>query len=275
MELVHVFYKMKTLLILSTLLFASVIGLGQSPDAISLTNMDTDRNIGVIELRNYLLKPKTYANFQTLFNSQFVEPMNELGGYTVGQFRLEGEPDHFVWMRAFQDMKTRVDFLNAFYLNSAVWKKYRNEANGMMINSDNVYLLRPLAESGNLNEAITVKKSGLMKRSGITVVDFYICNGRLEPTIDLFEKEYLPYLKTHGISPTLWVSEMAENDFPRLPAFQDKNLLVTMTSFPNESEYDSKIKQIDSPGAELRNKILELVTVHHRLVLHNYDDSSH
>lgn len=270
MELVYVFYKMKTLLILSTLLIATAFAVGQSPK-----KMDADQNIGVIELRNYLLKPNTYGKFQTLFNNQFVEPMNELGGYTVGQFRLEGEPDRFVWMRAFQDMKTRVDFLNAFYLNSAVWKKYRNEANGMMINSDNVYLLRPLAENGNLNETTTVRRGDLMKHGGMTVVDFYICNGRLEPAIDLFKKEYLPHLKALGVSPTLWVSEMAENDFPRLPVFQDKNLLVTMTSFSDEHEYNTKIKQIDSPGAELQNKILELVTVHNRLVLHKYDNSSY
>lgn len=269
MELVHVFYKMKTLFILSMLLVATVFANGQAPDAKPLTKMDTDQNIGVIELRNYLLKPNTYAKFQALFNAQFVEPMNELGGYTVGQFRLEGKPDHFVWMRAFQDMKTRVDFLNAFYLNSAVWKKYRNEANGMMANSDNVYLLRPLAESGNLNEATTVRKSDLIKHDGMTVVDFYICNGRLEPTIDLFKKEYLPYLKTLGVSPTLWVSEMAENDFPRLPAFQDKNLLVAMTAFQNEQDYKSKIKKIDSLDPELKEKILELVTVHNRIILYS------
>ena len=74
--------------------------------------------------------------------------MNELGGCTVGQFRIESDEARFIWMRGFQDMRTRVKFLNDFYLNSLVWKKYSADANSMIVNSDNVYLLRPLTYVG-------------------------------------------------------------------------------------------------------------------------------
>jgi hypothetical protein len=229
-----------------------------------------NENITVIELRNYLLRPKTSERFQKLFNDRFVDPINDLGGYVVGQFSLEGESDRFVWMRGFQSMQTRFKFLNDFYLNSDVWKKYRNEANGMIINSDNVYLLRPLAENGDLNETgASIHRSALQKNNGLVIIDFYVCNGRLEQTIELFKNKYLPYLETLGISKTtLWVSEMTENDFPRLPAFQDRNLLVTMTTFRSGSEYQSKMLKFDSPDQGLKNEMLELVTTHNRWVLH-------
>jgi hypothetical protein len=253
------------------LLSASLFAIGQSRVASTPTKMNTDQNISVLEFRNYLLKPNTAERFRGLFNEQFVEPMNELGGYTVGQFRIEGEADRFVWMRGFENMQTRVKFLNDFYFNSTAWKKYRTEANGMIINSDNVHLLRPLLENGNVNDRdIMISKSELQKTKAVVVVDFYVCNSRLEQVIDLFKSRYLPYLKTSGVSgTTLWVSEMTENDFPRLPVFQDKNLLVSMTTFQTEREYLSKIKQVDSLEQSLKNEMLELITSRSRLVLHS------
>jgi hypothetical protein len=150
-----------------------------------------------------------------------------------------------------------------------VWKKYRNDANGMIVNSDNVYLLRPLAESGSQNETGSViRLSVLQKEKGVLVVDFYICNGQLASGIDLVRSKYLPYLRSNGISDiTLWASEMSENQFPSLPAFQDKNLLVTMTPYKDKKEYEAKIKTADAPPADLKNEMLEVITTRSRLVL--------
>jgi NIPSNAP protein len=220
-------------------------------------------SINVIEFRNYLLKPNSVKAFSTLFNAEFVAPMSELGGHTAGQFQIEGETDHFVWIRAFESMETRLAFLNAFYLNSPVWKKHRPEANSMIVNNDNVYLLKPLDPRG-----LTLKD--IQKKGSILVVDFYVSNGHLDETIELFRNEYLPFLNSKSLpTPTLFVSELTENKFPQLPAFQDKNLLVAMTAFENEQEYNSKTARIDSPEPTMKNKMLGLITMHSRLVLHS------
>jgi hypothetical protein len=231
--------------------------------------MKTD-NFNTLELRNYLLKPTKFEPFHDLFNEQFVAPMNDLGGHTLGQFRIEGEPDRFVWMRGFENMQTRVKFLNDFYFASPSWKKYRTDANGMIVNSDNVYLLKPLPKDGNLSGRSSVAKNGLEKKKSVVVVDLYVCNSSLARVIELFKNKYLPHLNGSGVSDTsLWVSEMAENDFPQLPVFQDKNLLAMMTAFQTEDEYRSKIKQVDDPGPELKNKMLELITTRSRWVLYS------
>ncbi len=253
--------------------FVSIFVNGQTAEIQKPAPMKPNTEIAVLELRNYLLKPQKLEPFQSLFNEQFVGPMNDLGGYTVGQFRLEGERDRFVWMRGFANMRTRVKFLNDFYFASPAWKKYKAEANGMMINSDNVYLLRPLSENGKLSDKSSVAKSDLEKKRAVVVVDLYVCNSSHEQVIELFKSKYLPRVKASGVFDTsLWVSEMTENDFPQLPVFQDKNLLVMMTAFQTESEYRSKIKQVDEPGPELKNKMLELITTRSRWVL-LYDDS--
>jgi hypothetical protein len=228
--------------------------------------MGDDQKIRVIEFRNYLLRPGMFGRFRDLFDREFVHPMSELGGFTLGQYKIENDADRFVWIRGFEDMDTRLRFLNDFYLESDVWSTFKNEANSMIVNSDNVHLLRPLAEGGHLDHTTFVPRSVLRKRNDVLLADFYVCNGRLEQTIELFEQR--PFLNDHDVfDTTSWVGEMSENKFTRLPAFQDKNLLVMMTTFPSRSEYASRIKAIDEPEASLKYTMLEYITTRHRLVL--------
>lgn len=222
----------------------------------------SNQEINVLELRNYLLKPKTLEAFGKYFNNHFVSPMNELGGYTLGQFKINEVNDRFVWFRGFADMKTRAKFLNDFYITSPTWKEFGNGANNMMINSDNVYLLRPLTKG--------ITTDLLNTYEGITVVNFYICNSTLDKVIDLFNKSYIPFLKTVNIeNTTLWISEMQENDFSRLPVFQDKNLLVQITNYKNEEEFKAKQKLINQMTADLKNSMQELITTQSNLLLFN------
>jgi hypothetical protein len=216
-------------------------------------------NIKVLELRNYLLKPNMVDSFSDYFHSKFVSPMQELGGHTLGEFKIYDTNDRFVWLRGFDDMKTRVNFLNDFYINSPTWKEYGKGANEMMINSDNVYLLKPLHKNNKLKTDKT-----------FTVVDFYVCNNTIEKAIELFDTAYIPYLKTINVEDiTFWVSEMTENDFPRLPVFQDKNLLVTITNYKDKQEYEAKQKAINNMPTDLKKSIQELVTTQNKWVLLN------
>lgn len=220
---------------------------------------ERSEEISVLEIRNYLLKPNLADAFSLYFHSKFVEPMNKLGGYTFGEFKIDNCNDRFVWFRGFKNMETRVNFLNAFYINSDTWKEYGKRANEMMINSDNVYLLKPIYKN-------TFHKTD----KKYTVIDFYICNNTIEKVIKLFENEYIPFLKTININDiSFWVSEISENDFPRLPVFQDKNLLVTITNYTDKNEYETKQKAISAMPSQLDLAIKELVTVHHNLLLLN------
>ncbi len=226
-------------------------------------------NIKVLELRNYLLKENKTDEFSRYFNTHFVKPMNDLGGYTLGQFKIKGVNNRFIWMRGFTNMNTRLKFLKDFYVNSPVWKEFGPGANNMMINSDNVYLLRPLLANKTSKELSEGINSNLLKTGkGVVEVDFYICNSTLDKVINLFSTEYIPFLKTIDINDiALWTSEMAKNDFPRLPVFQDQNLLLTITAFEDENDYQIKQKQINSMPVALKDSMLELITIQSNLVL--------
>jgi len=227
------------------------------------------QDIEVLELRNYLLKPGMTDTFSDYFNIHFVNPMRALGGHTIGQFKIAGAEDRFLWMRGFSNMHIRSKFLVDFYVNSPVWKQFGPGANEMMINSDNVYLLRPLRTHENVKEQRAKGNSYLLNAGkGITIVDFYTCNGTLNKVIHLFDTAYLPFLRSSGIQDiTLWVSEMAENDFPRLPVFQDKNLLLTLTNYTGESDYELKKEKIISMPADLKNSMQELITIQSQIIL--------
>jgi hypothetical protein len=230
---------------------------------------NSNQNIKVLELRNYLLKSNLTDSFSSYFDHHFVKPMAELGGHTLGQFKINGVNDRFVWMRGFADMHTRIRFLNDFYVESRVWKEFGPGANAMMINSDNVYLLRPLNNNKSSREQSEAINGNLLKTNkGIIVVDFYICNSTLDKVINLFHSSYIPFLKTLNIdNVTLWVSEMSENDFPRLPVFQDKNLLLAITKYGDENEYRINQEQINSMPADLKNSMQGLITTQSSLIL--------
>ena len=95
----------------------------------------------VFELRNYLLHPGQRDTLIALFEREFIESQEAVGAHVLGTFRAPDSPDHFVWLRSFQDMDTRAAALNAFY-TGPVWRAHSAAANATMIDSDNVHLLR-------------------------------------------------------------------------------------------------------------------------------------
>ncbi|MGJ6960388.1 NIPSNAP family protein [Streptosporangium sp. G11] len=96
----------------------------------------------ILELRRYTLRPGRRDDLITLFDREFVESQEAAGMRVVGQFRDRDDPGRFVWLREFRDMESRAEALTAFY-GGPVWKAHSDEANGTMIDSDDVLLLRP------------------------------------------------------------------------------------------------------------------------------------
>ncbi|CAN5274694.1 hypothetical protein BH23BAC1_BH23BAC1_47160 [soil metagenome] len=62
--------------------------------------------------------------------------------------------------------------------------------------------------------------------------------------IEFVKDKYDSVLHANGIGDiTYWISENTPNDYPSLPVFQDKNLLVTISFFKNENEYQAIAKK--------------------------------
>src|SRR5262245_40416644 len=129
--------------------------------------MNKNELVKVLELRNYLMKPGVRDRFIDYFENHFVESQNALGGFVLGAFRIDVETDKFFWIRGFSDMNSRSRFLPAFY-GGEVWKEFGAQANEMMLEWQNVYLLKPLGE---------IKVKDFFTEKSLTVIDFYFAKG--------------------------------------------------------------------------------------------------
>ena len=99
----------------------------------------------VVEFRRYTVRDGEREHFATYFESYFPEAFQQLGAIAFGDFTEPQHPEHFTWMRGFHDMDERAKVNSAFYFGP-VWKEHKATLNGLMTDSDNVLLLRPLRQ---------------------------------------------------------------------------------------------------------------------------------
>ena len=231
-------------------------------------NGSADKDIQVLELRNYLLKPGQRENFTRLFEANFIQSQQEAGSYVLGQYKVKGADNNFFWIRGFTNMTTRNKALNEFY-HGETWKQHRSEANAMIVNNDNVYLLKPVNVKDSTNE-VSFNTNWFGQQKAIVVIDFYTSNTKRDKLIEFIRKQYNPILQDSHISRTsFWMSETATNDFPGLPVFQDKNLLVQITLYKDQLEYQTKMKTVNTKmTAEQKAEMADLVTIKNTLIVY-------
>jgi hypothetical protein len=97
----------------------------------------------VIELRRYRLKAGTRAQFARCFESWFPDAFQQLGAITFGHFVERAQADRFTCLRGYRDMAARLTINEAFY-DGPVWAEHKARLNAMLVDSDDVLLLRPL-----------------------------------------------------------------------------------------------------------------------------------
>lgn len=215
--------------------------------------------MNTIELRSYLLKQGTRDKFIQYFKNHFIESQNALGAYTPGLFRIKGEDNRFFWIRGFDSMQERSRFLPAFY-GGEVWKEFGPPANDMMLEWHNVHLIKPL----------TVNSNPFPEGKEVFIIDYYTAkDNQLNELITLFKKEYIPLLQKWDINAiTLWGGEMGKNDFPRLPVCQDKELLVVISNYKSEQEYESTLNRFNISYKELAIHIKDMIKGKNSLTLY-------
>lgn len=215
----------------------------------------------IIELREYTLHPGARETLIALFDRYFIEGQEEAGIKVIGQFRDVDREDRFVWFRGFESMAARRTALASFY-GGPLWATHKDTANATMIDSDNVLLLKPASASsgfdlGGLTRPPQETAIQQVSRNGVTLL-LSIHHVRPEGSVDFsfrFFTEIVPLMGAFGApAAACFVSEHAENDFPRLPVRQGENVLVTVQLFQQRSDLDRYRRVIaadaDWPAAE-------------------------
>ncbi|MDX8526268.1 NIPSNAP family protein [Mesorhizobium sp. MSK_1335] len=200
----------------------------------------------VVELRQYTLKPGQRETLIALFDREFVETQEATGMTVIGQFRDLDRPDMFVWLRGFEDMRTRKDALSAFY-GGPVWAAHRDAANATMIDSDDVLLLKPAWAGAGFD------LSGL-QRSTAAGAESMSDGSRLPGFVEIsihhlrpgteagfaerFQAEAVPQLAANGARLLgAFISEHSENTFPRLPVRAADNVFIIVTGFDDDDAH--------------------------------------
>jgi len=186
----------------------------------------------VVELRQYTLHPGRRQTLVSLFEREFIEPQETAGMRVLGQFEDLDRPDRFVWFRGFADMDARRTALTTFY-GGPVWAAHRDAANATMVDSDDVLLLHPVRPSGGFprrtrttpgtRETTRLLLRILHRAPGATdLVDF--CLEHVEPALEGTGAPVLAWLETN----------LAPNDYPRLPVREDADVVVCLSALPDE-----------------------------------------
>lgn len=158
----------------------------------------------------------------------------------LGQFRRRTDPDQFVWLRGFPAMEARRRALQGFY-SGPIWQEHRAAANGTMIDSDNVLLLKPVRATSGLRcdssgrPAMNARDAA----GGIMLATVYAFGAPVDtPFVDFFETKIAPMLCAAGaVLLGYYITEPAENTFPQLPVREGEQVFIWFASFADEEAY--------------------------------------
>jgi hypothetical protein len=195
----------------------------------------------IVELRQYTLYPGTRDAFAELFDREFVETQEAAGMRIIGQFRDLGDPNRYVWLRAFADMPARKRALNAFYIDGPAWAAHSETARSMMIDTSDALLLHPVRPEWGFALDDPTQRPPLESATPNSIVVAMV-HHLAEPAsavfLDFYEDSIVTALRGAGARVLgLFATEHSPNNFPRLPLRERENVFVAFCGFDDLATY--------------------------------------
>lgn len=193
----------------------------------------------LIELRRYRLHPGQREALVALFEREFIETQEACGLQVLGQFRDLDDADRFTWLRGFADMGSRRAGLQAFYGGPA-WAAHRHAANATMLDSDDVFLLRPAWPGAGLPARTQHPPQGAADEAGglLAAPLFHLEAPASAELLALARGPLAGALRDGGARFAAWYLPAPErNDFPRLPVRENEPVLLGLALFDDEAAH--------------------------------------
>ena len=181
----------------------------------------------VIEFRRYTTVEGGQAAFTRYFETFFPEAFQQLGALALGQFTERGAPNSFLWLRGFASWEQRAVANAAFYYGP-VWKEHKSTLNGLMTDSDNVLLLRPLRPGSGvpvLPAVDPVLETAGAQGEAVAML-FNVKPGQLERFAELAAPTFAAWREAGWREAGLLATLDMPNNFPQLPVRGDGPHLV-------------------------------------------------
>jgi len=208
---------------------------------------NASRDFPVVELRRYTIMDGERDRFARYFEAFFPEAIQQTGAIVAGQFLERDRPSAFTWIRGFRDLEDRARANAALYYG-AVWNEHRTRMNRLMIDSDDVLLLRPLApESGvAIFPAVDPVQEGAGAQGVVVAQIFPIRDDAVDAFAHLAEAAFAGYRAAGAREAGVLVTLDAPNNFPQLPVRSDGPYLVWLGLFADDETRRARFSELEN-----------------------------
>ncbi len=216
---------------------ACYLALAQSAQTAAKPSPEHDPQLSdfqAIEFRRYITKEGERAHFAQYFDTYFPEAFQQLGAIAAGSFFERRNQSGFTWIRAFHTIDDRA-LANAGFYFGPVWNEHRNTVNDLLVDNDNVMLLRPLSPERGLTilpavDPVTEPRGA----QGVVVAQVFAARPN---SIEEFAKQAEPTFASYRASGAreagVLVTSEAKNNFPQLAIRTDGPFLVWLGILKN------------------------------------------
>jgi hypothetical protein len=184
-------------------------------------------NFQVLEFRRYTIKEGEREHFAQYFDAYFPEALQQLGTIVAGDFFERKNSSGFTWIRGFHTLEDRA-VVNAQFYAGSVWKEHKKTMNDLIVDSDNVMLLRPLSPERGIPILPSidpiVEANGVQ---GIVVAQIFAVKAdSVEAFAKAAEPTFASYRATGLREAGVLVTLDVPNNYPQLPIRTDGPFLV-------------------------------------------------
>lgn len=199
----------------------------------------------VIEFRRYIIKEGEREHFAEYFESYFPEAFQQMGAILFGQFFERKNPVGFTWMRGFKNTDARAT-INAGFYYGPLWKEHRSTMNSLMVDSDNVLLLRPLSpERGVLVlPAVDPIKEPKGAQGVVVAQIFAVKPNSVDDFAQRAEETFASYRAAGAHEAGVLVTLDVPNNFPQLPVRTDGPYLVWLGIVKDNKTLDTQFASL-------------------------------
>jgi NIPSNAP len=219
------------------------------------TNQDTKSNamdrvkhlkdFQVIEFRRYTIKQGEREHFAEYFESYFPEAFQQMGAIAFGQFFERRNPVMFTWMRGFKNTDARA-IINAGFYYGPLWREHSSTMNKLMVDSDNVLLLRPLSPERGIPALPSVDPvTERQGAQGVVVAQIFAVKAN---SVEVFAQQaeitFADYRAAGAREAGILVMLDAPNNFPQLAVRTDGPYLVWLGIVKDNQTLDTRFAPV-------------------------------
>jgi hypothetical protein len=214
----------------------------------------TAREYPVVELRRYEMKAGGRERFARCFDGYFPEAFQQLGAIAFGQFLERKNATRFTWLRGFPSYDSRAE-MNTDTYSGLVWKEHAKRMNDLIVDSENVLLLRPLAQGRGLPVLPAVDVgTDAQAGAGVVVMQIFAAKtGIVEELARSLEESFAAYRSTGVHEAATLVTYDVPNNYPRLPVRTDGPYLVWVGIAKDDSVVQARLAPLAERAAQSAN----------------------